>query len=382
MGLRRDITWRFVMADVQLPIIGVNRLSHYGLLVDCRNNRLLNGVTSVSTPGHIAPPSVSSVKVITGGTPPDKLPGGTPGPDQTKRDPTQGAAQYHAPHPHNTQLPTSLPPTPPCSWPLGRGQGRVRFHVAGRYSQTCRGPMAIRPPSQAQEGQRLEALWRLPSPERSHYPWSIPSPTHTGLRPSPFRVHRLLKNWHREGLSSNSCPSWRYTKDCNYHTFSSFWIPFYVLWSEKRRQNFSTFYGRDPKNLDFCFACLDIHVFSRSSQEHDQHLRTLFTKLQTYGILLNPSKCVFRVPEISFLGYKISSRGSKPLPERVADLQACPSKTVSQLRRFLGMLNFYWHFLLHIASIQAPLHDVLSGPKVKHLDFYKYQYMCLPWLLF
>jgi hypothetical protein len=58
--------------------------------------------------------------------------------------------------------------------------------------------------------------------------------------------------------------------------------------------------------------------------------------------------------------------GSQPLPEWVADLQACPPpKTVSQLRHFLGMLNFYRQYLPHAASIQAPLHDILSGPKVK-----------------
>ena len=121
------------------------------------------------------------------------------------------------------------------------------------------------------------------------------------------------------------------------------------------------------KDLDFCFAYInDILVFSCSPQEHDQHLRIFVTKLQNYGILLNPSKCVFRVPEISFLGYKISSMGSQPLPERVTDLQSCPPpKTVSQLRRFLGMLNFYRRFLPNAATIQAPLHDALSGPKVK-----------------
>jgi hypothetical protein len=72
------------------------------------------------------------------------------------------------------------------------------------------------------------------------------------------------------------------------------------------------------KDLDFCFAYIDD------------------IQLQNYGILLNPAKCVFCVPEISFLGYRISSMGSQPLPERVADLQACsPPKTVSELRRFL-----------------------------------------------
>jgi hypothetical protein len=58
---------------VQLPIIGVDLLSHYGLLVNCRNNRLLDGVTSLSTPGLTAPPSVPSVKTIAGGMPPDSL---------------------------------------------------------------------------------------------------------------------------------------------------------------------------------------------------------------------------------------------------------------------------------------------------------------------
>jgi hypothetical protein len=64
LGLRREFTWRFVVADVQLPIIGVDVLSYYGLLVDCRNNRLLDGVTSLSTPGTTAPSSDPSVKTI------------------------------------------------------------------------------------------------------------------------------------------------------------------------------------------------------------------------------------------------------------------------------------------------------------------------------
>jgi len=101
-------------------------------------------------------------------------------------------------------------------------------------------------------------------------------------------------------------------------------------------QTFQRFMDEILKDLDFCFAYIDdILVFSRSPQEHDQHLRILFTQLQKFGILLNPSKCVFRVPEISFLGYKIFPVGSQPLPDRVADLQDCPPpKTVRQLRRF------------------------------------------------
>jgi hypothetical protein len=42
---RRDFTWRFVVTDVQLPIIGVDLLANFNLLVDCRNNRILEGLT-------------------------------------------------------------------------------------------------------------------------------------------------------------------------------------------------------------------------------------------------------------------------------------------------------------------------------------------------
>jgi hypothetical protein len=115
--------------------------------------------------------------------------------------------------------------------------------------------------------------------------------------------------------------------------FGFFEFPFMSFGLPNTAQTFQCFTDEITKDLEFCFTYLDdILVFSSSPHEHDQHLHTLFTQLKNYGILLNPSKCIFRVPEISFLGYKISTMGSQPLPKRVADLQAClPPKTVSQL---------------------------------------------------
>jgi hypothetical protein len=65
--------------------------------------------------------------------------------------------------------------------------------------------------------------------------------------------------------------------------------------------------------LDFCFVYLDdILVFFRPLEEHEEHLRALFNRLQSYGII-NPAKCVFRATEVTFLGYKVSAEGSQPL---------------------------------------------------------------------
>jgi hypothetical protein len=79
------------------------------------------------------------------------------------------------------------------------------------------------------------------------------------------------------------------------------------------------------RELDFCFSYLDdILIFSRSLEDHGRHLRVLFYRLQTYGILINPAKCVSRASEVNFLGYKVSTRGSRSEQERMAHLQDCP----------------------------------------------------------
>ena len=64
LGLRRDFTWRFVVADVQIPIIGADLLAHFGFLVDCQISRLLNRTTSISDHGHAVPTSIPSLMTI------------------------------------------------------------------------------------------------------------------------------------------------------------------------------------------------------------------------------------------------------------------------------------------------------------------------------
>jgi len=98
----------------------VDLLAHYGLLIECRHNRLLDGVTSLSTPGLIAPPSVPTVKVMAGSPPSRQPPRGVPGAAQTYRDTSRDAAQHHAQHSYNTRPASSLPPAPSCpmtAWP-------------------------------------------------------------------------------------------------------------------------------------------------------------------------------------------------------------------------------------------------------------------------
>jgi hypothetical protein len=64
---------RFLLADVTHPLISVDFLSHFGLLVDCKHNRLLDEVTSLSVPAQAANSLIPSINNVSGGTPVDSL---------------------------------------------------------------------------------------------------------------------------------------------------------------------------------------------------------------------------------------------------------------------------------------------------------------------
>jgi hypothetical protein len=63
-GTASRLHMAFIVAEVELPIIDVDFLSHFNLLVDCKNNSLLDGITSLFTHGNSATPAVPSIKVM------------------------------------------------------------------------------------------------------------------------------------------------------------------------------------------------------------------------------------------------------------------------------------------------------------------------------
>ncbi|GBM12503.1 hypothetical protein AVEN_188683-1 [Araneus ventricosus] len=69
--------------------------------------------------------------------------------------------------------------------------------------------------------------------------------------------------------------------------------------------------------LDFVFAYLDdILVASSTEDEHSEHLKVVFSRLEQYGLCINLGKSVMEVNRFEFLGYMITPEGSKPLPEK------------------------------------------------------------------
>src|SRR6201990_2466540 len=115
----------------------------------------------------------------------------------------------------------------------------------------------------------------------------------------------------------------------------------------------------------FFWAYLDDLLIASSSHDlHKSHLRAVFTRLQEFGIRVNPDKCVLGVPSLTFLGHTISASGVQPLPDRVAAIRQFPLlETQRQLRQFLGMITFYHRFIPSAAALLTPLTSLLKGKK-------------------
>ena len=96
-------------------------------------------------------------------------------------------------------------------------------------------------------------------------------------------------------------------------------------------------------DLPFIFCYIDdILVGSRNPEEHEQQLRRLFSVLWENHLVINPEKCTFGQPTVSFLGHSVSSAGIAPLPGHVtARRDFPPPSSPLQIQRFLGMINFY-----------------------------------------
>ncbi|UYV78016.1 hypothetical protein LAZ67_15003200 [Cordylochernes scorpioides] len=104
----------------------------------------------------------------------------------------------------------------------------------------------------------------------------------------------------------------------------------------------------------------DIVIWGATREEHDERLRCVLRKLQDSGLTLNKEKCIFSVKEIKFLGHLITERGVLPDPNKVQGIREFPSpSSISEVRRFLGMVNFTGKFIPDLSTILYPLNQLL-----------------------
>ena len=117
----------------------------------------------------------------------------------------------------------------------------------------------------------------------------------------------------------------------------------------------------------------DILVFSPCFTTHLSDLQHVFDRLRKAGLKLGPDKCNFARNNCLFLGHEISSAGIRAPADRILCLQQYPEPTcVSQLRRAMGMFNWFRKFIPNYSSIAKPLTKLLTkGTKYVWTDIHQ-----------
>ena len=101
----------------------------------------------------------------------------------------------------------------------------------------------------------------------------------------------------------------------------------------------------------------DILIFSKSHEEHKQHLGIVFSLLRDHDLYANPDKSQFFQSEIEYLGHIVSSHGICPNPRKIETIHTWPTpKNVHEVRSFLGLSDFNrkFEFVLHCIASHPP----------------------------
>lgn len=100
--------------------------------------------------------------------------------------------------------------------------------------------------------------------------------------------------------------------------------------------------------------------FSKSNEQHLQHLERVFLKCKKFGISLNPKKSNFTLEEGKLLGHIISKDGIKIDPQRVDAIQkiAIP-RTKKEIQSFIGKVNFLRRFISNFVEIMKYITNML-----------------------
>eukprot|EP00731_Ephydatia_muelleri_P004849 Em0002g1025a len=117
--------------------------------------------------------------------------------------------------------------------------------------------------------------------------------------------------------------------------------------------------------LDGCDGVLchmdDVLVYGSTQQEHDKRLKAVLQRVQTAGVTLNKDKCEFSKNTLKFLGHIISKDGVSADPDKTKAIQdMVPPKNITELRRFMGMVNQFNKFTPCLAEMSLPLRCLLS----------------------
>ena len=141
---------------------------------------------------------------------------------------------------------------------------------------------------------------------------------------------------------------------------------------QKWWREFSEFEQPRQRSIDVILQGIDnvvaiqdgILVTGRDDDDHLRNLGATLLRLKEYGVRLKLEKCKFMQESMVYMGSIISASGIQPTDEKVEAVKNAPQpKDASQLKSFLGMVNYHGKFIKNLSTVLHPCYrkDVCSS---------------------
>ena len=104
----------------------------------------------------------------------------------------------------------------------------------------------------------------------------------------------------------------------------------------------------------------DVMIVMETEKGHDKIVEKVLRRLEENDLFVKPEKCVWKIKEVGFLGVIIREDGVRMEKEKVQEVIEWPvPRSVKDVQKFLGLVNYYRWFVKDFAKIAKPLYEMI-----------------------